>query len=294
MFDHIIGHDRVKLQLTGDIQSRKPHHAYLFSGPEHVGKMTMLCELASRLKDGKPFEQNPLLKQQIESGQGPGILTFLENGESLKVEQIRTISDFISRRTADDTFSFCIIEHVERMTRAAANAFLKMLEEPSPRFLFLMTTRREKKLLPTVLSRVQMYRCSSIPETQVKKFLEKKVENAVLAQELMQLSAGRLGLALSMARDEALLDRMRNLSDMANILLEHDLVERFALAEHLTKKEVPLQDVLQFLVYLGLKLRREGSARWISQLDRVQKLNRLFQDTQVNKRLFLEELFLSF
>jgi len=293
MFSRIIGHDRVKKQLMRDVESRKPHHAYLFSGPEHVGKMSLLCELVSWLRDGKAYEENVILQQQLVAGQGPGLISFLDNGESLKVEQIRTIADAVSKRTAEDQFSFCVIEHIERMTRSAANAFLKMLEEPSERFLFLMTTRREKKLLPTVLSRVQTFRCSALSEKMVRVFVEEKVENAVLAQELMELSLGRIGLAVSMMNDEAVLERMRNLSDRAKVLLDHDVVERFQLAEHLTQKDADPQEIFQFLLFLAQKLQKEGSERWISQLDRIQKLNRLFQDTQVNKRMFLEELFLS-
>jgi len=294
MFHHVIGHDRIKQQLQRDIEVRKPHHAYLFAGPEHVGKMSVLCEFVSQLKSAKAFEDHTLLAQQIQSGQGPGILSFLDDGESLKVEQIRTIADFISRRTAENEFSFCIIEHLERMTRSAANAFLKMLEEPSERFLFIMTTRREKKLLPTILSRVQLFRFSVIPERQLLQFLEKETGNALLAQELMELSVGRIGLALAMIKDQALLERMRNVSDISKVFFDHDVVERFALADHLTQKDANPQDLFQFLVYLTVRLRKQGADRWVSQLGQIQRLHRLFQDTQVNKRMFLEELFLSF
>jgi DNA polymerase-3 subunit delta' len=294
MFNNIIGHDRVKLQLTRDIESRLPHHAYLFSGPEHVGKMSVLLEFVSQLKDKKVFQEDSLLSRHVQSGQGPGLISFLDDGESLKIEQIRTISDFVSRRTADDAFSFCVIEHVERMTRSAANAFLKMLEEPSERFIFIMTTRREKKLLPTILSRVQLFRFSAIPEQQIRTFLEERASNPLLVQELMDLSVGRIGLAIAMLKDEALLERMRNISDFSKVFLDHDVVERFALADHLTQKDADPKNLSQFLVYLSLRLRKQGTERWIPQLDRIQRLHRLFQDTQVNKRMFLEELFLSF
>ena len=293
MFHHLIGHDRIKQQLKRDIESRKPHHAYLFSGLEHVGKMSLLQEMVSQLRDGIPFAENDALSQQIAAGQGPGIVSLLDQGESLKVEHIRALSEVVSRRTSEGQFSFCILEHIERMTRAAANAFLKMLEEPSERFIFLMTTRREKKLLPTILSRVQLFRFSLVSERQVRQFLEQKIENAILVQELLDLSMGRIGLALSLRDDPELFERMRKLSDCAKVVLEHDVVERFSLADHLTQKDASPQDLHQFLMYLAQKLQKEGTEQWIPQLERIQKLNRLFQDTQVNKRMFLEELFLT-
>lgn len=292
MFDTIVGHDRVKKQLQRDVESRRFRQAYLFAGPEHVGKMSLLREFMSQVRTGGSFVAESPFGSQVLAGQGPGLISFLDDGTSLKVEQVRTIIDFVSRRTADDQVSFCVIEHLERMTRSAANAFLKVLEEPSERFVYVMTTREEKKLLPTIRSRVQFFRFAPLPERQVEAFLHTRIKNEVQCQELMKLSVGRIGLALSMLNDEALFERLRELYDYAMILFEDDVVDRFTLADHLAKKEVPSRDLAQFLVYLAVKLKQEGAHCFVDQLDRIQQLKRLFEDTQVNKRLHLEELFL--
>ncbi len=291
MFTSVIGHDRIKEQLERDMKSLQLHQSYLFAGPEHVGKMSLLREFMSQLRTGQAFSPESPFGSQVLAGQGPGLLSFLDDGTSLKVEQIRGIVDFVSKRTADDEWSFCMIEHVERMTNSAANAFLKVLEEPSPRMIYLMTTCREHKLLATVLSRVQTYRFGMIPDKQVKDFLEQRVHNEVTLQEIMKLAVGKIGLAVEMFDDEELFTRLRELYDYAMILFENDLVDRFTLADHLTKKEVTKMELQQFLVYLALKLKQEGTQRYLSQLDRVQELSQYFADTQVNKRLHLESLF---
>jgi hypothetical protein len=291
MFTSVIGHDRIKEQLSRDLVSQNLHQSYLFAGPEHVGKMSLLRDFMSQLRTGQSFSPDSPFASQVLAGQGPGLLCFLDDGASLKVEQVRGIVDFVSKRTADDEWSFCVIEHVERMSLSAANAFLKVLEEPSPRMMYLMTTRKEHKLLATILSRVQTYRFGVVPDELVESYLSNRVHNELTSQELMKLAVGRIGLAIAMLDDEELFDRLRELYDYAMILFEDDLVDRFTLADHLTKKEVTKMELQQFLIYLALKLKQEGTQRYLSQLDRVQELSQLFDDTQVNKRLQLESLF---
>jgi|CXWL01.1.fsa_nt_gi DNA polymerase-3 subunit delta' len=293
MFEHVIGHNRLRDQLSQCIKTGQLHQSYVFTGPEHIGKMTIIQEMASWLRTGEVFRKDSVFARQFAVGQGPNFLGFLDDGESLKVEQVRLINEFAAHRTADREWSICVIEHLERMTRSAANAFLKVLEEPSDRLVFLMTTRHEHKLLPTIRSRVQLLRCTTGPASELKKTLEQRVKNPLLVEELIMLSVGRLGLALAMIDDEALLERMRKLSDFAMIVGDDDVVDRFTLAEHLTKEEYSGADLAQFLVYLGLKFRHHGLQENIPQLERVQRLKQLFQDTQVNKRLWLEELFLN-
>ena len=292
MFEKIISHQRIKTQLQRDINAQSYHQAYLFAGPEHVGKMSLLQEFISQIRTGKAFDKNSSLGKQILAGQGEGLLAFLDNGESLKVEEIRKLSDFVSMRTASGQISFCIIEHLERMSKSAANAFLKILEEPSERFVYLMTTREERKLLPTIRSRVQFYRFTTIPSGELKKYLHEQLGNEVKIQEILKLAAGKIGFAVAMLKDQALLDRMRELYDFAAVLFEDDLVDRFTLAEHLSSEDFSAPDLQQFLVYLALRLKQQGSRRYLRQLGRVQDTRRLFKDTQVNKRMQLEGLFL--
>ncbi|MDP2691683.1 MAG: hypothetical protein U1C97_02325 [Candidatus Gracilibacteria bacterium] len=292
MFQAIVGHDRIKDQLKSDLETKNFHQSYLFSGPEHIGKMSLLREFLSLVRTQVSFDPESVFGRQVMVGQGPGFISFLDDGETLKVDEVRKIVDFVSRRTAEGEVSFCVIEHLERMTRSAANAFLKVLEEPSERFVYLMTTREEKKLLPTIRSRVQFFRFTLLPGKAVESFLLSRVKNEVMVQELMKLSAGRIGLALSMMKDAALLDRMRELYDYAMLIFEKDIVDRFHLAEHLSQKEVSSAELSQFLMFLALKLKQEGTQRYLKQLDRLQEVSQLFEDTQVNRRLVLEDLFL--
>ena len=292
MFDTILGHQSVKTSLGKDLRNHSFHQSYLFSGPAYIGKMILVQEFSSLIATGQPFDQKSPFATAFLAGQGPNLLTFLDHGESLKIEEIRTIHSFISRRTQEGRFSLCVIEHLERLTHSAANAFLKNLEEPTPQCIYLLTTRHEQSLLPTIRSRVQLYRCSNPPFIEVRHFLEKGIQNEPLIQEVLKLSQGRIGLALALAKDETLLTKYRMLWDFAVLVLEKDVVEKFSLAEHLAGENFSDGDLSTFLGFLALKLRREEQQRFLPTLERTLQLHHLFSETQVNKRLALENLFL--
>ncbi len=292
MFEQIIGHDRVKLQFQKDIENGQLHQSYLLAGPEHIGKMGLIRDVMSQVRDAHDFDAESPFGKMIVSGKGSGLMSFLDDGSTLKVEQMRSLQEFVSRRTAGDDYTFCVIEHVERMTISASNAFLKMLEEPSERFVFLMTTREEHALLPTIRSRVQIYRCSVPSVSLTQQFLEREIHNPLQVEELMRLSLGRVGWALRLHADEALLIRARELYDYARLIFENDLVDRFQIADHMSNKDISSQELQQFLAYLTVKLCDEGVSRVIKPLERVQELRRAFRNTQINKRLALESLFL--
>ncbi|MDP3975303.1 MAG: hypothetical protein Q8P95_00110, partial [bacterium] len=264
----------------------------LLGGPEHIGKMSLIKDLISQVRTGKDLVEDSSLGRQLQVGQGPGLLCFWDGGESLKIEEVRRILDFVAHRTEEGEYSFCVIEHMERMTHSAANALLKVLEEPSERCIFLMTTREEKKLLPTLRSRVQFFRCTLPAEKELSQALKNLVANELEREELVRLSAGRIGLAIAMNRDKELLERMQKLYDDACLIFEQDIVDRFALAERMGNKEYSDSDRNQFLAYLARLMRHRGLEKYQHQLDRVQEVKHLLSDTQVNKRLFLEHLFL--
>lgn len=285
MFDAILGHDRIKKQLEFHLVQKKFHQAYLFSGPGNIGKMTFATVFMRQI--------NPDIRKPLVMGRSQGLLAFLDDQESLKVEAIRTIADFAKFRIPEGDHAFCLIEHAERMTIAAANAFLKILEEPIPGLMFVMTTRQEKKLLPTIRSRIQIFRMTIPPLKTVEHALQEKISNPVTIQELLTLSGGRIGLVMSFLQNPERLDHMRKLYDDAAIVLHQDLPDRFSMAETMSEKDYADEDILQFLLFLADRLRRDGVKQHLSSLTRLQELSRLFKETNVNKRLFLEEFMLN-
>lgn len=181
----IIGHKKQLLQLEDDLASNHLSHAYLFAGPAHIGK-TMVARWFARkilLKDVSSeqydqtahaidhlFHQDILMLDQLwmeETMEDWDIIAKSSNipqqhrakaglkTDSISVEDIREIQHRFYD-TGELAHRVCIIRGVERMQPAAANAFLKILEEPPPGRIFILTTDAPTLVLPTILSRTRV------------------------------------------------------------------------------------------------------------------------------------------
>lgn len=130
--------------LSGSLSSGRIANAYLFSGPEGVGKA-----LAARL-----FLMELMRTSSVEH---PDIL-WIKPEKSIKIEQIRQAREKLSLKPYEKPYSACVIEDAHLMTLEGANALLKVLEEPPGKSLLILITSKKELLLPTIVSR-----CASVP-----------------------------------------------------------------------------------------------------------------------------------
>ncbi len=183
----IIGHRTQLAQLSQDLERENLAHAYLFDGPPHAGKTTAAHWFAREiLTQGMDGERRAEALRQMDQLIHPDLLVL----DALWIEKIREDWNAIARSSnvpqrhrqkaemktdaiaIDDVRALterlettgllprrvCIIADAERMQAPAVSAFLKTLEEPLPGRVFLLTTSRPARLLPTVLSRVRRVR----------------------------------------------------------------------------------------------------------------------------------------
>lgn len=127
-------------------------HAYLFSGPEGIGKKDFAYDLF-RLVNGREPEGDPdfkLLTPRVE-----------EDETKIYIEDARELKNFLSFKPYAGPYKFVVINDADRLTTDAANSILKVLEEPSPFSVLILISSKPKLLLPTVASRcegVQFFR----------------------------------------------------------------------------------------------------------------------------------------
>lgn len=176
-------HD-LEQRLTQSFIAQRFHHAQLFSGPIGVGKFAFASQLANALLCNNIAEQVAAKKSVlsacgqckscllIKAGTHPDKRLTQVDGQSIGVDDIRGISDFMHHSAAQNGNKVAIIENCEKMTTAAANALLKTLEEPSQSRFLILTTSQATQLPATVLSR-----CA---KTDV------KVTNLALAQQWLE------------------------------------------------------------------------------------------------------------
>jgi len=142
-FNEMIGQDAIVKTLSNAINSQKIPQALLFCGPRGVGKTSCARILAKKINDlDDNFEYN---------------IFELDAASNNSVEDIRSITEQIRIPPQYGKFKVYIIDEVHMLSNAAFNAFLKSLEEPPPHVVFILATTEKNKIIPTILSRCQIY-----------------------------------------------------------------------------------------------------------------------------------------
>lgn len=175
------GHAREIEFLTEAIESGKLHHAMIFEGERGIGKATAAFHLANRLLDPASgaiglVDETTSVFRQIAQGAHPGLLYLTrpknDQGTGFKsaitVDEIRRLQRFFSMTAAGaDSWRVVIVDPVNDLNRNAANALLKMLEEPPARALFVLIAHGTGGLLPTIRSRCQILKFAPLSDDEI-------------------------------------------------------------------------------------------------------------------------------
>ena len=204
MFADIVGHQRPRRLLSRALRGQRLPHAYLFSGPEGVGKATLARELAATLFCRQAGEHGPCGQcpacQQYASGNHPDFIHVLPDGAAIKINQIREIKKQLAFAPLSAPTRIILIEEAQTMRREAGNSLLKMLEEPPPDNLFLIVASDSQPLLPTIVSRCQVVTFTLLSEEDTVQVLQAQAPEIGReeAHLLARITGGAPGQALAM------------------------------------------------------------------------------------------------
>lgn len=178
-FSEIQGQEKAIHILQCAIKNKHIAHAYLFTGPEGVGKKQTALALARYLNCAAPDSQTftscgkcPSCIQS-DSGSQPDLLMLEPDGSSIKIEQIRTLLSKVSLRSYENTYKVIIINDAHLMTEQAANCLLKTLEEPTGNTVFILVTAQVQNLPVTILSRCQQISFNLLSPAMIQDILQK-------------------------------------------------------------------------------------------------------------------------
>jgi DNA polymerase-3 subunit gamma/tau len=157
-FSDMIGQDAIVKTLSNAIKNDKIPQALLFCGPRGVGKTSCARILAKQINNlEENFEYN---------------IFELDAASNNSVEDIRSITDQIRIPPQIGKYKVYIIDEVHMLSNAAFNAFLKSLEEPPKHVVFILATTEKNKIIPTILSRCQIYDFKKVDVVDITKLLK--------------------------------------------------------------------------------------------------------------------------
>ena len=165
-FESVVAQKSLTTTLKNAIQSGKLAHAFLFCGPRGVGKTTCARIFAKTINcqnptpDGEPC--NSCESCQSFNQQRSFSIYELDAASNNSVDDIRSLNEQVRIPPQTGRYKVYIIDEVHMLSQAAFNAFLKTLEEPPAHAIFILATTEKHKILPTILSRCQIYDFSRI------------------------------------------------------------------------------------------------------------------------------------
>jgi DNA polymerase-3 subunit delta' len=301
-FSEIIGHQEIIKALSSTLISGKVGHAYLFVGPEGVGKKTLARAFAGRLfcrmrqDSAADCECRPCRK--FRGNVHPDFITITPSGSSIKIEQLRELQHQAYLSPVEGCYKIFFFPETEKLTDAAANSFLKILEEAPPGVVFLFTAVRADYILPTIRSRCQVFNLFPVPAREIAVWLEKRGIPPAQAEQRALASHGSPGMALDQTTESS----GEELPGMEEVLGK-DLIQLLKLANELDGKDrrhsLAILRQWQSEARLGLlQADQAGRISTINLAGRIGIIEKLGQaimmvEQNVNVRLALEDIFIA-
>src|SRR5436309_6767210 len=253
----IIGHEHAINTLRRALVTERVRHAYLFTGPEHIGKALLARRFAQTLlctggPDPRIAPQNPcnvcLSCRKVMHNNHPDVhyIARPPDKQFILIDQVRALQSDSARKTLEGRRNVFIIQGMHEMNVQAANCLLKTLEEPEPDVVLLLTAPDPGQLLPTILSRVQQIPMHLLTTKQIKSALENRWQvEPDEASLIAALAAGRMGWAVQAVEDEDMLaERQAQLETLAK-LPTAGKVQRFDVAQRLSAESDKLHGILE-------------------------------------------------
>ncbi|MFQ5735336.1 MAG: DNA polymerase III subunit delta' [Thermodesulfobacteriota bacterium] len=256
-FRDILGHAREVGVLKNSLKNRRFSHSFLFSGPDGVGKRLAALAFAASLNCADPAGDDSCGRcadcALMDASTHPNLIRVSpvdKNDEPdvnglIKIERVREVQSALRYRV-ERGMKVVVIDGADRMQPAAANAFLKTLEEPPAASVIILVTSRASELLPTIISRCHRMNFRPIPAEELGRALE---EESGLTREdalaLARLSCGSMGAALRQVNEGAY-EKRREVLERLGGLGRGDVEGALRLAAELYKRD-DLGELLEFM-----------------------------------------------
>jgi DNA polymerase-3 subunit delta' len=281
-----VGQNRAVRLLRQAVASGKVAHAYLFVGPDGVGKRTVALELAKAMNCQHPLPDGGACDTCISCRKiaadpviHPDVMMVSPEGRFIKTDQMKAMQEEMYARPNEGKARVAIVDSADRLNAEAGNRVLKLLEEPPGFAELILLTSNLSGVLPTIISRCQVVNFPPLSTDDVTKALRDQLGlDGAQARLFASLSGGSIGHAAAMAKDPEVTRRRDQSYDLLRQLPSLDDLALISQAEALEKEKENLDEMLELLTAWlrdALILAQTGSDQLVINADRLQHVRHL-------------------
>lgn len=245
-FKDIIGNTEVKDYLIKSIRQKNILHSYLFLGTEGIGKLLIAKEFAKKILCLEDSEETCTCKSCIcfDGFNHPDFYLINEEGETIKVESIRTVTEKVIEKPIVSKKKVYIINDCDKMTKEAQNCLLKTLEEPPEFVVIILISSNENVILNTIKSRCMSVKFHNIEDEELLKYAKNVLEYDEISKNLLKSFYGSIGKAIKLKDSK---EKYDNIDSLISNLQKKDIIEIMLDGKIIYDKE-NIYDILDYII----------------------------------------------
>ncbi len=287
-FADIIGNNDIKIYLNKSIENKNILHSYLFLGNSGIGKLIFAKEFARKILCFENTKEECTCKSCtcFNGKNHPDFYLINENGENIKVDTIRNLTEKVIEKPIISNKKVYIINDCEKMTKEAQNCLLKTLEEPPEFVVIILISSNENLILNTIKSRCMSIKFHNIEDRDLILYAKNKLGYTNISNNFLKSFDGSIGKMIKLKDFKEKYDKIDLLiSD----ILKKDLIEIMLDGKILYDKE-NIYDILDYIIVCLYSKKEENEKylnciRYVNECELRLKSNSNF-DMSIDNLLF--------
>lgn len=278
-FNSIIGHEKIKDILKKSIKEDTISHAYLFQGEEGIGKKKLSYAFSKALlctdEGDKPCNLCDSCKR-FDSGNSPDFFHISPVKNMIRIPEIERIQKEMNTAPINSDKKVILVEDAHLMNKESNNKFLKTLEEPPSFVHIILTSSQANKLLPTIISRVQIINFFPVPNETIQSLLVDKYDKSQSqAKFITEFTKGAIGKSIDLSKDDTLFQIREEVLKVVTGLINGDKTKVFNSIDFFNKHEEAIDEILDIMIYYFrdiLIYKKLGGSALIINKDKISSL----------------------